>query len=297
MRSPVFTGTCPALITPFDHEGRIDYERLAAQIEVQIAAGVDAVCICGTTGESATLTDDEHIDLIGFCVKQVNRRVKVIAGTGSNSTSSALHLTRCAENMGADAALIVTPYYNKATQTGIIRHYEYIAKRTNIPMILYNIPSRTGLSIAPETYRILSAIPNINGVKEASGDNSLVLSIRSRCDDDFFIWSGNDDQVVSTMSLGAIGAISAAANLIPDVMVRITHLCLSGKFPAAARIQIEYAELIRALFAEVNPIPVKAAMSLTGGDSGVLRLPLCKISEQNLDVLRSVMIQKELLPQ
>lgn len=297
MRSPVFTGACPALITPFDRMGNIDYQRLSAQIEFQIASGVDAVCICGTTGESATLTEKEHINLIGFCVNQVNQRVKVIAGTGSNATNSALYLTQCAENMGADGALIVTPYYNKTTQAGLIRHYEFIAAQTNIPIILYNVPSRTGLSISSETYRVLSAIPRINGVKEASGDISLILEIRSRCDGDFFIWSGNDDQVVSSMALGAVGVISAAANLIPEVFVRMTHLCLAGKFPAAARIQIEYAELIRALYTEVNPIPIKAAMSLAGMDSGTTRLPLCEISKENLEVLRQVMEKQNLLPQ
>lgn len=290
MRVPVFTGTCPALVTPFDHSGAIDYDMLAIQIEAQIAAGVDAVCICGTTGESATLSEKEHLDLVEFCVNQVSRRVKVIAGTGSNNTAKALYLTQHAQSAGADAALLVTPYYNKTTQRGLVRHYEHIAERANIPLILYNVPGRTGLSFSADTYHALSKVPTINGVKEASGDISLLTRLRSLCGDDFYVWSGNDDQVVPMMALGAVGVISVAANLIPGVMVELTHLCLNGDYPSSASVQLKYSELISALFCEVNPIPIKAAMKLCGTDSGVLRLPLCEISDDSLIVLRQAML-------
>lgn len=291
MRVPVFTGTCPALITPFDRSGAVDFDTLTVQIEAQIAAGADAVCICGTTGEAATLSESEQLELVEFCVNQVNHRVKVIAGTGSNNTAKALYLTQHAEIAGADAALLVTPYYNKTTQRGLIRHYEYIAERANIPLILYNVPGRTGLSFTADTYHSLSKVPTINGVKEASGDVALVARISSLCGDDFYVWSGNDDQVVPMMALGAVGVISVASNLIPDVMVEMTRLCLKGDFPSAASIQLSYSELISALFCEVNPIPIKAAMKLHGTDSGVLRLPLFQISDHNLAHLRQAMLR------
>ena len=225
MRTPVFTGTCPALVTPFDQNGTINYDAFARLIEAQIASGVDAVCVCGTTGESATMSIREHIAAVEFCIKQVNHRVKVIAGTGSNDTSAAVYLTQHAQDSGADAALLVSPYYNKASQTGLIKHYEYIADRTDLPMILYNVPGRTGVSFTAETYKVLSQNPKINGVKEASGNFSLLAHTRYLCGDDFYIWSGNDDQVVPMMSLGAKGVISVASNIIPEVMVKMPR-CL-----------------------------------------------------------------------
>jgi len=295
MRTPVFTGVCTALITPFDQNGAIDYDAFGALIDEQIAAGVDALCVCGTTGESATMTMREHIAVVDFCVKKIDRRAKVIAGTGSNDTSAAVYLTQHAQDSGADAALLVTPYYNKATQAGLIKHYEYIAERSEIPLILYNVPSRTGVSFTAESYAALSQNPKINGVKEASGNFSLIAHTRRLCGDDFTIWSGNDDQVVPMMSLGAKGVISVAAHVIPDVMTKMARLCLEGDFEAASRLQIENMDLIDALFTEVNPIPVKAAMKLLGKDSGVLRLPLCGISEKNLENLRAVMQKHGLL--
>lgn len=289
MRTPVFSGACPALVTPFDQNGAINYDAFGALIDAQIAAGVDAVCVCGTTGESATMSIREHIAAVEFCVKRVNHRVKVIAGTGSNDTSAAVYLTQHAQDSGADAALLVTPYYNKASQTGLIKHYEYIADRVDIPMILYNVPGRTGVSFTAETYKTLSMNPKINGVKEASGNFSLLAHTRFLCGDDFYIWSGNDDQVVPMMALGAKGVISVASNIIPEVMVKMTHLCLDNDFQAASHLQIEYMDLIDALFVEVNPIPIKAAMNLLGMDAGTLRLPLCDISDKNLEVLRESM--------
>ena len=295
MREPIFTGACPAIVTPFDQSGAINYDRFAQLIDEQIAAGVDAICAVGTTGECSTLTLREHIAAVNFCVKYVNHRVKVIAGAGSNDTSAAVYLSQHAEDSGADALLHVTPYYNKCSQEGLIRHYEYIADRTELPIILYNVPSRTGVSFTAETYRVLSQNPKINGVKEASGNLNLITHTRYLCGDDFYIWSGNDDQVVPMMSLGAKGVISVVANIDPKLMVDITHRCLEGRFEEAARLQLEHMDLIDALFCEVNPIPVKAALNLMGKDVGGLRLPLCDISPANLEVLRTAMERTGLL--
>ena len=295
MRTPVFTGSCPALITPFDQSNIINYDAFGRLIDAQIEAGVDAVCVCGTTGESATMSIREHIAAVEFCVKRVNHRVKVIAGAGSNDTSAAVYLSQHAQDSGADALLHVTPYYNKASQTGLIKHYEYIADRVELPIILYSVPGRTGVSFTAETYKILSENPKINGVKEASGNFSLLAHTRFLCGDDFYIWSGNDDQVVPMMALGAKGVISVASNIVPEVMAEMTHLCLDNDFAAASQLQIRYMDLIDALFTEVNPIPIKAAMNLLGMDAGSLRLPLCDISDKNLDTLRRAMERAGLL--
>ncbi len=295
MREPIFTGACTAIVTPFDASGAIDYKAFGSLIEDQIARGIDAICVCGTTGESATMSIREHIAAVEFCVKQVNHRVKVIAGAGSNDTSAAVYLSQHAQDSGADALLHVTPYYNKASQTGLIKHYEYIADRTELPILLYNVPGRTGVSFTAETYRILAQNPKINGVKEASGNFSLLAHTRCICPDDFYIWSGNDDQVVPMMSLGAKGVISVASNIVPEVMVKMSHLCLEGDFHAASKLQIEYMDFIDALFIEVNPIPIKAALNLAGRNVGGLRLPLCDISPKNLEVLQASMERMGLL--
>ena len=295
MRTPVFTGSCVAIATPFDANGNINYDAFGRLIDAQIAGGVDAICVCGTTGESATMTIREHIAAVDYCVEKVNHRVKVIAGAGSNDTSAAVYLSLHAQDSGADALLHVTPYYNKCSQTGLVKHYEYIADRVELPIILYNVPSRTGVSFTAESYKILSENPKINGVKEASGNFSLLAHTRFLCGDDFYIWSGNDDQVVPMMSLGAKGVISVASNIIPEVMVKMTHLCLENDFEAASKLQIQYMDLIDALFCEVNPIPVKAALNLMGMEAGTLRLPLCDISEKNLAVLRASMERMGLL--
>ena len=295
MREPVFTGACPAIVTPFDATGAVNYDRFAQLIDEQITGGVDAVCVLGTTGECATLSLREHISAVNFCVKHVNHRVKVIAGAGSNDTSAAVYLSQHAQDSGADALLHVTPYYNKCSQEGLIRHYEYIADRTDLPIILYNVPSRTGVSFTAETYRVLSQNPKINGVKEASGNFSLVAHTRYLCGEDFYIWSGNDDQVVPMMALGAKGVISVVANVAPKLMVDISHLCLEGKFQEAFQLQLQHTELMDALFLEVNPIPVKAALNLMGRDVGGLRLPLCDISPANLGILRGAMERSGLL--
>lgn len=294
-RTPVFTGNCVALATPFDANGNINYDAFGRLIDSQIEGGVDAVCVCGTTGESATMTIREHIAAVEFCVKRVNHRVKVIAGAGSNDTSAAVYLSLHAQDSGADALLHVTPYYNKCSQTGLIKHYEYIAERTELPIILYNVPGRTGVSFTAETYQVLSQNPKINGVKEASGNFSLLAHTRFLCPDDFYVWSGNDDQVVPMMSLGAKGVISVASNIIPQVMTKMSHLCLENDFQAASKLQIEYMDFIDALFCEVNPIPVKAALNLIGLEAGPLRLPLCDISPKNLEILKASMAAKNLI--
>ena len=295
MRTPVFTGNCVAIATPFDANGNINYDAFGRLIDNQIEGGVDAICVCGTTGESATMTIREHIAVVEYCVKRVNHRVKVIAGAGSNDTSAAVYLSQHAQDSGADALLHVTPYYNKASQAGLIKHYEYIADRVDLPIILYNVPGRTGVSFKAETYKVLAQNPKINGVKEASGNFSLLAHTRFLCPDDFYIWSGNDDQVVPMMALGAKGVISVASNIIPEVMVEMSHLCLKNDFEAASRLQIRYMDLIDALFIEVNPIPIKAAMNLLGMNAGPLRLPLCDISPENEAVLRASMERMGLL--
>ena len=295
MRTPVFTGTCTAIVTPFDQNGNINYDVFGKLIDDQIAGGVDAICVCGTTGESATMSIREHIAAVEFCVKRVDHRCKIIAGAGSNDTSAAVYLSQHAQDSGADALLHVTPYYNKASQAGLIKHYEYIADRVDLPIILYNVPSRTGVSFTAETYKVLSENPKINGVKEASGNFSLLAHTRFLCGDDFYIWSGNDDQVVPMMSLGAKGVISVASNIVPEVMVKMSHLCLEGDFQGASQLQIEYMDFIDALFIEVNPIPIKTAMNLMGMEAGPLRLPLCEMSEAHLEALKSAMRRMGLL--
>ena len=295
MREPVFSGACTAIVTPFEESGAVNYDAFGALIEEQIEAGIDAICVCGTTGESASRCIREHIAVVEYCVKKVDHRVKVVAGAGSNNTSAAVYLSQHAQDSGADALLLVTPYYNKATQLGLVKHYEYIADRVELPIILYNVPSRTGVSFTAETYKTLAQNPKINGVKEASGNFSLLAHTRFLCGDDFYIWSGNDDQVVPMMSLGAKGVISVAANIVPQVMVKMSHLCLDNDFAAASELQINWMDFIDALFVEVNPIPIKTALDLIGKAAGPLRLPLCDMTPEHLEVLRSSMVRMGLL--
>ncbi len=295
MKEPVFTGVCTAIITPFDQDGAVDYNAFDALIEAQISAGVDALCVCGTTGEKSTLSTQEHVEVMEYFIKKVDHRVKVIAGTGGNDTAASVYLTQKAQDFGADAALMVTPYYNKTTQAGLIKHYTYITDRTDIPLVLYNVPSRTGMGFTAQTYQALAQNPKINGVKEASGNFSLIAQTRQLCGDGLNIWSGNDDQVVPIMALGGKGVVSVASHVIPEVMVEMSHLCLKNDFEAASRLQIEYFDLLNALFVEVNPIPVKAAMHLLGKCSGTLRLPLCDISEGGMKVLKEAMERHGLL--
>ena len=288
IKIPVFKGSCTAIVTPFNEHG-IDYERLEKNLAAQYENGTAAVVVCGTTGEAATHSGEEHDELVRFTVNACRGKMKVIAGIGSNNTTQALRNAENARYTGADAVLMVTPYYNKTSQRGLVEHFSYVADRVDIPIILYNVPSRTGIGIAAETYQTLSQHPNINGVKEASGDFSLVAKTRSLCGDDLYIWSGNDDNTVAMMSLGALGVISVASNIVPGIVAKLCSLCLEGDYPAATELFRHYAALFSALFIETNPIPVKAAMKLLGTDSGLLRLPLTQIGEDHLQTLRSVM--------
>lgn len=257
---------------------------------MQIEAGIAAITVCGTTGESSTQTLEEHVAAVDFCVKHVNGRAKVIAGSGSNDTEAALYLSKSAEDSGADALLLVTPYYNKTTQKGLVKHYTYIADRVKTPIIVYNVPSRTGCGFQAKTYKTLSAHPLINGVKEAAGDFTLLADTMALCGDDLNIWSGNDDNAVPMMSLGAKGLISVSSNVIPADIVEMCSAALEGDFRKAAQCQLRMQALNSALFIEVNPIPVKAAMNLIGLDVGATRLPLCEMEAANLQKLREVMI-------
>jgi len=294
MKIPVFEGSSVAIVTPF-HDGKVDYKKLGELVDYQIAGGTAAITVCGTTGESTTQSLEEHIATVDFCVKHVNSRVKVIAGTGSNDTQAALFMSQEAEKSGADALLLVTPYYNKTTQRGLIKHFNFIADRVGVPIILYNVPSRTGMSFTAETYKELSKHPNINGVKEASGSFSLIATTLASCGDDFFVWSGNDDDTVPMMSIGAKGIISVLANIVPSAMSQMTKFCLDGDFRSAAKIQLKYLDLIGKLFIEVNPMPIKAAMNMMGLDVGEPRMPLCDMAPENLEKLRKSMIAVGLL--
>ena len=286
MRTPVFTGNCVAIATPFDASGTINYDAFGRLIDAQIAGGVDAICVCGTTGESATMTIREHIAAVEYCVKRVDHRVKVIAGAGSNDTTAAVYLSLHAQDSGADALLHVTPYYNKCSQTGLIKHYEYIADRVDLPVILYNVPSRTGVSFTAETYQVLSQNPKINGVKEASGNLGAIQRTRNLCPEDFFIWSGNDDETVPICALGGKGVISVVANILPAEMHTLVKLCLDNDFAQAGTLQLALKDFCDAMFCDVNPIPVKTALGLLGWEVGSLRLPLCEPSEENLRRIR-----------
>ena len=288
VKVPVFKGCCTAVVTPFSEQG-IDYGRYAKNLEFQYENGTSAIVVCGTTGENATLESNEREELVRYTVRQVHGRMKVIVGIGSNNTKVALRNAESAKALGADSILMVTPYYNKTTQTGLIRHFTYVADRVDLPMILYNVPSRTGIGISADTYYELSQHPNINGVKEASGDAALSGMVRSRCGDDLFVWSGNDDCTIPLMSLGALGVISVASNILPGAVTRLCALCLENDYTGASELFRKYAPLFSALFVETNPIPVKAAMRLLDMDSGVLRLPLTEISEEHLSYLRNVM--------
>ena len=278
MKTPIFEGMASAIITPLNEKG-IDYELFAKLIEWQIAEGIDGLVVCGTTGEGATLTDEEHKSAIEFMVKQVAGRVPVIAGTGSNDTAYAVELTKHACQMGVDGVLTVTPYYNKATQKGLIKSFTQIADASSVPVILYNVPSRTGVNIAPKTVLELSKHPNINAIKEASGDISQIAEIAHLCGDNINIYSGNDDQVVPIMSLGGKGCISVLSNLLPKETSEMCRLFREGDVKAAARLQLKYIPLINALFSEVNPIPVKAAMAKMGFCEDFLRLPLTPMED------------------
>lgn len=292
MKKPVFTGAGVAIVTPFAKTGEIDYKEFERIIDYQIAHKTDAIIIMGTTGESSATSIEEHEEAIEFCCKYVAGRVPVIAGTGSNDTNTAIKLTRSAAQAGADAVLSVTPYYNKTTQRGLVAHFNAIADCSDCPVILYNVPSRTGLSIAADTYLELSKHPNINGVKEASGNFSLIAEAMALCGDEMNFWSGNDDQIVPLMAMGGKGVISVLSNVAPEAAHEITELCLQNRFAEATAMQLDYLELINALFCEVNPIPVKKAMEILGWQVGELRLPLYALSPAHEEMLRAALEKK-----
>lgn len=287
--NPIFTGAGVAIVTPFHEDGSVNYECLAKILEDQIANSTDAIVICGTTGESATLSPKEHLDVIKYTVDVVNHRIPVIAGTGSNETAVAVELSNDAEKVGVDGLLIVTPYYNKASQRGLVKHYNYIADRVSSPIIIYNVPSRTGVNILPETYAELSEHKNIVGAKEASGNLSQIAQTIALCGDKLDVYSGNDDQIVPIMSLGGKGVISVLSNICPQIAHDIPSLYLDGKCKESAELQLKYLELCNAMFMDVNPIPVKVAMNLMGMDVGPLRLPLCEMDDAKTEKLNSIL--------
>lgn len=289
MKNTVFTGAGVAIITPMNADGSINYDEFGRIIDFQIDNGTDAIVVCGTTGESATMTDEEHVECIRYCVERVNKRVPVIAGTGSNDTKYAVDLSVEAEKLGADALLLVTPYYNKTSQRGLIAHFTAIADSVNIPIILYNVPSRTGVNISIDTYVELSKHKNIAAVKEASGNISAIAKIIEACGNDLDVYSGNDDQIVPIMSLGGKGVISVLSNVCPKETHDMAQLCLDNNFAEAAKLQIKYLDLYSSLFIDVNPIPVKEAMNLMGFKAGECRLPLLKMEQGKIDILTASM--------
>lgn len=285
MKNTIFTGAGVAIVTPMDADGSVNYDQLCANIDYQIENGTDAIIICGTTGESATLNHEEHVECIKRCIEHVNKRVPVIAGTGSNDTSYAIALSREAERLGADGLLVVTPYYNKTSQRGLVAHFTAIADSVNLPIILYNVPSRTGVNIALDTYIKLAEHKNIVAAKEASGNISAVAKLIEACGDKLDVYSGNDDQIVPIMSLGGKGVISVLSNVLPKETHEMTEYCLKNDFASAAKLQIKYLELINDLFCDVNPIPVKEAMNILGMNVGECRLPLLKMEQAKIDLL------------
>ena len=295
MKKPIFTGAAVAIITPMKADGSVDYEEFGRFIDWQIENGTDAIVVCGTTGESATLTVKEHSEVIKFTVDTVNHRIPVIAGTGSNETAYAVELSNDAEKAGADALLIVTPYYNKTSQRGLVKHYNFIADRVSTPIIIYNVPSRTGVNVLPETYAQLCEHKNIVATKEASGNISQIAKTAALCGDKLDIYSGNDDQIVPIMSLGGKGVISVLSNICPKIAHDIPALYLEGKCKESAQLQLDYLELCNAMFMDVNPIPVKVAMRMMGFDVGPLRMPLCDMDDEHTDKLRNVLKKYNLI--
>lgn len=285
MKKVIFKGCGTAIATPFNENG-VNFEEFGKLIEEQIKEGIDAIIVCGTTGESSTMTKQEKEDTIKYAIQKAKKRVPIIAGTGGNCTANVIEMTKFAEKAGADAALIVTPYYNKTTQDGLVAHYEAIAKETNLPIILYSVPSRTGVNILPETCKKLSKIPNIAAIKEASGNISQIAEIADLCGDDLNIYSGNDDQIVPILSLGGLGVISVLSNVAPKFTHEMVQDFLSGNVEESKNKQLKSLKLTKALFSEVNPIPVKAALNMLGFDYGIPRLPLVEMTENKKNVLR-----------
>lgn len=292
----IFKGAGVALITPMKADGSVNYEKLAELIEFQIAGGTDCILSCGTTGEASTMSEEEHMDVVRFTIEKVNHRVPVIAGTGSNCTETAVKLSMQAEQAGADGVLLVTPYYNKATQGGLIQHFTAVASKVKIPCILYNIPSRTGVTIQPETMAYLyNNVENIVGVKDATGNISMTTKLMTLVDEDFCLYSGDDDEVIPVLSVGGAGVFSVLSNIAPKEVHDMCASWFAGDVKAALKEQLRAYDLIKALFSEVNPIPVKAAMNLMGMNAGPMRLPLTEMEPQNQAKLREELVRYGLL--
>ncbi len=290
MKKIIFKGCGTAIVTPFNENG-VNFEEFKKLIEDQIANKIDSIIVCGTTGESSTMTLEERKQTIKFAVDTVNKRVPVIAGTGGNCTSSVIEFTKYAESIGVDGALIVTPYYNKTTQDGLIAHYTAIAKETKLPIILYSVPSRTGVNITPATCKKLSEIQNIVAIKEASGNLSQIAEIANLCGEDLHIYSGNDDQITPILSVGGIGVISVLSNIAPEYTHNIVKNFEEGKIQESINAQIKAIPLIKALFCEVNPIPVKAALNMVGYNVGTPRLPLIEMSNAGKEKLKNELLE------
>ena len=293
---PIFKGAGVAIVTPFTQDDKVNFEELGKMIDFQIAGGTDAIIICGTTGESSTLTHEEHDACIKFAVEHTAGRVPVIAGTGSNSTAEAIRLSTHAQNNGADALLLVTPYYNKATQKGLIQHYTAIANSVDLPIILYNVPSRTGVNILPQTAVTLAKnVKNIVAIKEASGNISQVAELAALADGCIDIYSGNDDQVVPLLSLGGVGVISVLSNVMPKLTHDMVMSYLNGDVKLSRQLQLSVMNLNKALFCEVNPIPVKEALNMMGLNAGAVRSPLCEMEPQHKELLRKELAAMKLI--
>lgn len=285
----IFTGSGVAIVTPFKDDETIDFEKFENLVNFQIENGTDAIIVCGTTGEPSTMTEQEKLDLIKFCVEKVNKRVPVICGAGTNNTAQSVDFCKKCEFLGVDGLLIVTPYYNKTTQKGLIHHYKTIANNTTLPIILYNVPSRTGLNMMPKTVLELSKIKNIVGIKEASGNISQVVEIASLCNDDFYIYSGNDNQILPILSIGGKGVISVMANIIPKDTHNIIKYFFDNNIEESKKLQLKTVELSNTLFCEVSPIPVKTALEIMGYGKANFRLPLIHMEEENIQTLKKVM--------
>ncbi len=292
----IFKGAGVALVTPMNADGSVNYDKLAELIEFQIAGGTDCILTCGTTGEASTMSEEEHMDVVRFTIEKVNHRVPVIAGTGSNCTETAVKLSVQAEEAGADGVLLVTPYYNKATQGGLIQHFTAVASKVKIPCILYNIPSRTGVTIQPETMAYLyKNVENIVGVKDATGNISMTTKLMTMVDEDFCLYSGDDDEVIPVLSVGGAGVFSVLSNIAPKEVHDMCASWFAGDVKTALKEQLRAYDLIKALFSEVNPIPVKAAMNLMGMNAGPMRLPLTEMEPQNQAKLREELVRYGLL--
>ena len=294
MKKLIFKGCGTAIVTPFTNDG-VNFEELKKLVEFQIENEVDAIIVCGTTGEASTMTEKEKKETIKFVIDTVARRTKVVVGTGSNNTKPAVEMSKFAEEVGADGILVVTPYYNKTTQQGLIAHYTEIAKAVKLPIIMYSVPGRTGVNILPETCKELSKIENIVAIKEASGNISQVAKIASLCGNDLAIYSGNDDQIIPVLSLGGQGVISVLSNVMPKYTHDMTKKYFEGKIEEATKMQLEVIDLTDALFVEVNPIPVKHALNLMGYNFGIPRLPLIEMSNKNKELMKDVMKKHQLI--